>query len=124
MQLVLSTTTTRLAGNVQKVDTHPTLVCSEDKVHNNPIPFLPVPDPQMERNPNQPLAQDTQWKDIQKERQKIKETKESNGCVILWVALPNFTLYIYIYIYLKVKEELWKLKYFTMQEYNLQKKIL
>jgi hypothetical protein len=23
--------------------------------------------------------------------------------------------------YLKVKEELWKLKYFTMQKYNLQK---
>jgi hypothetical protein len=23
--------------------------------------------------------------------------------------------------YLKAKEELWKLKYFTMQEYNLQK---
>jgi hypothetical protein len=26
--------------------------------------------------------------------------------------------------YLKAKEELWKLKYFTMQEYNLQKKPL
>ncbi len=36
---------------------------------------MPVPDPEMERNPNQPLAQDTQWKDIQKERQKNKRNK-------------------------------------------------
>jgi hypothetical protein len=28
---------------------------------------------------------------------------------------------IYIKTYLKAKEELWKLKYFTMQKYNLQK---
>ncbi len=41
---------------------------------------------------------------------------------------PNFTrgvshfgLAIYIKKYLKAKEELWKLKYFTMQKYNLQK---
>jgi hypothetical protein len=33
-------------------------------------------------------------------------------------------LAIYIKKYLKAKEELWKLKYFTMQKYNLQKKIL
>jgi hypothetical protein len=32
------------------------------------------------------------------------------------VALP-----FYIKKYLKAKEELWKLKYFTMQKYNLQK---
>jgi hypothetical protein len=31
-------------------------------------------------------------------------------------------LAIYIEKYLKAKEELWKLKYFTMQKYNLQKK--
>jgi len=30
-------------------------------------------------------------------------------------------LAIYIQKYLKAKEELWKLKYFTMQKYNLQK---
>jgi hypothetical protein len=36
------------------------------------------------------------------------------------VALPFTPLYIYIE--LKAKEELWKLKYFTMQKYNLQKK--
>jgi hypothetical protein len=30
-------------------------------------------------------------------------------------------LAIYIKEYLKAKEELWKLKYFTMQIYNLQK---
>jgi hypothetical protein len=44
--------------------------------------------------------------------------------------LPNFIktrgvshcdLAIYIKKYLKAKEELWKLKYFTMQKYNLQK---
>jgi hypothetical protein len=33
-------------------------------------------------------------------------------------------LAIYIEKYLKAKEELWKLKYFTMQKYNFQKKIL
>jgi hypothetical protein len=32
------------------------------------------------------------------------------------VALP-----FYIKKYLKAKEEFWKLKYFTMQKYNLQK---
>jgi hypothetical protein len=36
--------------------------------------------------------------------------------VTLYIALP-FTLKRY----LKAKEELWKLKYFTMQKYNLQK---
>jgi hypothetical protein len=30
-------------------------------------------------------------------------------------------LAIYMEKYLKAKEELWKLKYFTMQKYNLQK---
>jgi hypothetical protein len=30
-------------------------------------------------------------------------------------------LAIYSLKYLKAKEELWKLKYFTMQKYNLQK---
>jgi hypothetical protein len=30
---------------------------------------------------------------------------------------------IYIRTYLKAKEELWKLKYFTMQKYNLQKSL-
>jgi hypothetical protein len=30
-------------------------------------------------------------------------------------------LAIYIKKYLRAKEELWKLKYFTMQNYNLQK---
>jgi hypothetical protein len=35
----------------------------------------------------------------------------------------TFDLAIYSKKYLKAKEELWKLKYFTMQKYNLQKKI-
>jgi hypothetical protein len=33
-------------------------------------------------------------------------------------------LAIYIKKYLKAKEDLWKLKYFTMQKYNLQKILL
>jgi len=33
----------------------------------------------------------------------------------------EFGLAIYIKIYLKAKEGLWKVKYFTMQKYNLQK---
>jgi hypothetical protein len=33
----------------------------------------------------------------------------------------HYGLAIYIEKYLKPKEELWKLKYFTMQKYNLQK---
>jgi len=40
-----------------------------------------------------------------------QEMVEQRGCVTLW-ALP-FTLKRY---YLKAKEELWKLKYFTMQK--------
>jgi hypothetical protein len=47
---------------------------------------------------------------------------------ILYVQTHNKTkgvthcdLAIYIKNYLKGKEELWKFKYFTMQEYNLQK---
>jgi len=34
--------------------------------------------------------------------------------------VSHFGLAIYIKKYLKAKEELWKLKYFTMQKYNLQ----
>jgi hypothetical protein len=36
--------------------------------------------------------------------------------------VPHCGLAIYIKKYLKAKEELWKLKYFTMQKYNLPKK--
>jgi hypothetical protein len=50
----------------------------------------------------------------------LSTTKKSHdiinkGCVTLC------GLAIYIKKYLKAKEELWKLKYFTMQKYNLQK---
>jgi hypothetical protein len=39
--------------------------------------------------------------------------------------VSNYGLAIYIKKYLKAKEEeLWKLKYFSMLKYNLQKKIL
>jgi len=35
--------------------------------------------------------------------------------------VSHYGLAIYIKKYLKAKEELWKLKYFTMQKYNPQK---
>jgi hypothetical protein len=35
--------------------------------------------------------------------------------------VSHCALAIYIKNYLKAKEELWKLKYFSMQKYNLQK---
>jgi hypothetical protein len=37
--------------------------------------------------------------------------------------VSHYGLAIYIKKYLKTKEELWKLKYFTMQKYNLQKNL-
>jgi hypothetical protein len=40
-------------------------------------------------------------------------------CLVLCHTLA--LLAIYIKKYLKAKEELWKLKYFTMQRYNLHK---
>jgi hypothetical protein len=38
--------------------------------------------------------------------------------------VSHWGLAIYIKKYLKAKEELWKLKYFTMQKYSLQKNAL
>jgi hypothetical protein len=35
--------------------------------------------------------------------------------------VSHWGLAIYIKKYLRAKEKLWKLKYFTMQKYNLQK---
>jgi hypothetical protein len=35
--------------------------------------------------------------------------------------VSNYGLAIYIKDYLKAEEELWKLKYFTIQKYNLPK---
>jgi hypothetical protein len=40
----------------------------------------------------------------------------NKGCV-----MSHCGLAIYIKKYLKAKEELWKLKYFTLQKHNLQK---
>jgi hypothetical protein len=37
------------------------------------------------------------------------------------VGVSHYGLAINIKIYLKAKEELWKLKYFIMQQYNLRK---
>jgi hypothetical protein len=34
---------------------------------------------------------------------------------------PDYGLAVYIKKYPKAKKDLWKLKYFTMQKYNLQK---
>jgi len=44
----------------------------------------------------------------------FSETPETRG-------VSHCGLAIYIKKYLKAKEELWKIKYFTMQKYNLQK---
>jgi hypothetical protein len=38
--------------------------------------------------------------------------------------VSHYGLAVYVKKYLKAKEELWKLKYFTMQKYNLQKSLL
>jgi len=43
------------------------------------------------------------------------------GEVLLTRGVSHCGLAIYIKKYLKAKEELWKLKYFTTQKYNLQK---
>jgi hypothetical protein len=65
-------------------------------------------------------------RDIEREKTKSfvearsKNPKENKGCVTLWPC--HFTLKRSKY--LKAKEELWKLKYFTMQKYNLPKNIL
>jgi hypothetical protein len=40
---------------------------------------------------------------------------------LITMGVSHYNLAIYMKTYLKAKEELWKLKYFTMQKYNLQK---
>jgi hypothetical protein len=40
---------------------------------------------------------------------------------VLTRGVSHYGLAIYIKKYRKAKEEVWKLKYFTMQKYNLQK---
>jgi hypothetical protein len=39
------------------------------------------------------------------------------------MGVSHFGLAIYIKKYLNEKEELWKVKYFSMQKYNLQKNL-
>jgi hypothetical protein len=57
----------------------------------------------------------------------IKQAMESIGKIIIGLTKGHVTLWpchfnaIYIKKYLHAKEELWKLKYFTMQKYNLRK---
>jgi hypothetical protein len=41
-------------------------------------------------------------------------TNQNKGCVTLWPC------HLHIKRYLEAKEELWKLKYFILQKYNLQ----
>jgi deoxycytidylate deaminase len=58
---------------------------------------------------------------------KILRQKKNYVVVAKRYSLARYSkkiLAIYIEKYLKAKEELWKLKYFTMQKYNFQKKIL
>jgi hypothetical protein len=43
---------------------------------------------------------------------------------IAFFSICHCGLAIYMKEYLKANEELWKFQYFTMQKYNLQKKIL
>ncbi len=43
--------------------------------------------------------------------------EKNKGCVTVWPCHLHFKVSC-----LKAKQELWKLKYFTMQKYNLQKK--
>jgi hypothetical protein len=53
----------------------------------------------------------------------LGEKKKSHKQNQLWTrGVWHYGLAIYIKKYLKAKEELWKLKYFTMQKYNLKKK--
>jgi hypothetical protein len=68
---------------------------------------------------------------FKKSKIKLKNHQEDAGIVkVLWYVSPNQKLtrgvshcglVICIKKYLKAKEELWKLKYFTMQKYNLPK---
>jgi hypothetical protein len=44
--------------------------------------------------------------------------------IIKQTGVSHYGIAIYIKKYLKAKQELWKLKYFTMPKYNLPKKIL
>jgi hypothetical protein len=71
------------------------------------------------------------WNFLQKEkkRKKVNECATCTTCMVPRRLLKKKTtrgvsqcdLATYVKTYLKAKEELWKLKYFTMQKYNLQK---
>jgi hypothetical protein len=62
------------------------------------------------------LYHEHHFKGLRPPRQQKKKQKQG----VCHIVLLSFTLKIY----LKAKEELGKFKYFTMQKYNLQKKIL
>jgi hypothetical protein len=51
----------------------------------------------------------------------LGSTQFNQGPTLETRGVSQCDLAIYIKKYLKAKEELWKLKYFTMQKYNLQK---
>jgi hypothetical protein len=66
---------------------------------------------------------------LKKGKKKVNDCATCTTCMVPRRLLKNKTtkgvshcgLATYIKTYLKAKEELWKLKYFTMQKYNLQK---
>jgi hypothetical protein len=60
------------------------------------------------------LGHGIKWFKYQLTQQKHTHTNLTRG-------VPHCGLAIYIKKYLMAKEELWKLKYFTMPKYNLQK---
>jgi hypothetical protein len=64
------------------------------------------------------------WMQVESTPTTTQPTLAGKGCKmgqasILMVSHCGLAIY-YIKKYLKAKEELWKLKYFTMQKYNLQ----
>jgi hypothetical protein len=65
--------------------------------------------------------QNTQWAST---KRKDKVTYDLNPSLVEWSktrGVSHWGLSIYIKKYLKAKEGLWKLKYFIMQKYKLQK---
>jgi len=54
----------------------------------------------------------------------LHEARHSPGTQIKTRGVSHFGRAMHIKKYLKAKEESWKLKYFTMQKYNLQKSLL
>jgi len=67
-------------------------------------------------------VQGIQWKNVCHHR--MYEKRKCKCCATNTRDVSHRGLPIYNKTYLKAKEELWKLKYFTMQKHNLQKILL